>query len=102
MFLEVTSSCAEVVTLCATEISFSCMGYHVFFEGTSLCAGLVTLRAIKRLFSTVNRTVNRTVSRTACSCEASFYHVEACVFLGQVITLITNRAVWGQLKTAKN
>ena len=41
VFLEVTSSCAKVVTLCATEISFSCMGYHVFFEGTSLCAGLV-------------------------------------------------------------
>ena len=35
----------------------ACMGYHVFFEGTSLCVGLVTLRAIKRLFSTVNQHV---------------------------------------------
>ena len=50
VLLEVTSSCAEVVTLCATEISFSCMGYHVFFEGTSLCAGVVTLRANKKAF----------------------------------------------------
>ena len=52
VFLGVTSSCAEVVTLCANEISFSCMGYHVFFEGTSLCAGAVTLHAIKRLLWT--------------------------------------------------
>ena len=62
VFLGVTSSCAEVVTLCATEISFSCMGYHVFFEGTSLCAGVVTLRAIKRLFSTMNQHVSFQIS----------------------------------------
>ena len=57
VFLEVTSSCAEVVTLCATEISFACTGYHVFFEGTSLYAGVVTVRAIKTLLSIMNQTV---------------------------------------------
>ena len=64
VFLEVTSSCAGVVTPYATEISFSCMGYDVFFEGTSLCAGVVTLRAIKRLLSTMNQHVCFQISST--------------------------------------
>ena len=54
VFLEVTSVCAWVGTLCAAERLSAWMGEHVFLEVTSLCAGVVALFAKKRLLSTMN------------------------------------------------
>ena len=58
MSLEVTSCCACVVALCATEKLLSWMSEHVFLEVTSLCAGVLALCAVKRPLSTMNQVVS--------------------------------------------
>ena len=88
VFLGVTSSCAEVVTLCATEISFFLYGLPCVLWGHQLvcrssytaCNQKATMNQHTCVFS--DDQFWWLSSRTACSCGASFYHVEACVFLG--------------------
>ena len=89
VFLGVTSSCAEVVTLCATEISFFLYGLPCVLWGHQLvCRSSYTACNQKAFLYYEPACVFSDdqlwwlSSRTACSCGASFYHVEACVFLG--------------------